>query len=522
MKKTPAPPTRVPLSPGLRRYLYFTAATTGAAIMVVEILGAKMLAPYVGTSHFVWTAQIAVTLVALAAGYEAGGRLVDRSPKLGRLYWAILFAAVYLAATALFVEPIAYACLDFNLALGSLLGSALLFFVPLALLAMVGPFLVRVLTVDVEAVGGNVGRLTAVSTLGSFAGTILIGYVLIPFLANSTTMAVTSGALLLVTAGYCFGWGRSETSVAAVGIAVASGFLLGGIGVASDRPMGGAGWHEIYRANSNFGRLQVISGRNDTRRFYLNDFLSQNIYDPSTKQSLSSFSYALHDLTAGYATRIEHVLCIGLGVGILPMQFAREGAQVDVVEINPAVVPLAERFFDLDPSRITLTIDDGRHFVNRSTKHYDVVILDAFLGDASPSHLMSREAFAGIARLLQPDGVLLINSFGELKPGRGFYTASLDRTLRAVFRNVRVHAAAWANVFFVASDRAELELRNKPDLDAIPESCRKDVTAVYAGLLHPDPNAGIVLTDDYNPVDYYDAANREEFRRQLAMDMRQP
>ena len=67
------------LSPGLRRYLYFTAAVTGAAIMIVEILGAKMLAPHVGTSHFVWTAQIAVTLVALATGYYLGGRLVDRS-----------------------------------------------------------------------------------------------------------------------------------------------------------------------------------------------------------------------------------------------------------------------------------------------------------------------------------------------------------------------------------------------------------------------------------------------------------
>ena len=65
-------PTTSTVSGGLRRYLYFTAATTGAAIMVIEILGAKMLSPYVGLSHFVWTAQIAVTLVALATGYYIG------------------------------------------------------------------------------------------------------------------------------------------------------------------------------------------------------------------------------------------------------------------------------------------------------------------------------------------------------------------------------------------------------------------------------------------------------------------
>ena len=73
VKNKPAAPAQAELAPGLRRYLYFTAAITGGAIMIVEILGAKMLSPYLGTSHFVWTAQIAVTLVALACGYYAGG-----------------------------------------------------------------------------------------------------------------------------------------------------------------------------------------------------------------------------------------------------------------------------------------------------------------------------------------------------------------------------------------------------------------------------------------------------------------
>src|ERR1044071_7933962 len=109
---------------GLRRYLYFTAAFTGAAIMIVEILGAKLLAPYVGTSHFVWTAQIAVTLVALATGYYFGGRCVDRSPRLRSLYLAIVAAAAYLCGAATQVERVAYACLGFKLALGSLLASA--------------------------------------------------------------------------------------------------------------------------------------------------------------------------------------------------------------------------------------------------------------------------------------------------------------------------------------------------------------------------------------------------------------
>src|SRR5947208_5077016 len=114
--QTPGQVSDSSLSQGLRGYLYFTAAVTGAAVMIVEILGAKMLSPYLGTSHFVWTAQIAVTLVALACGYYAGGRLVDKSLRLERLYAAILIAAAYLALTVPISEPVAYGFLQLDLA----------------------------------------------------------------------------------------------------------------------------------------------------------------------------------------------------------------------------------------------------------------------------------------------------------------------------------------------------------------------------------------------------------------------
>jgi len=249
VKPNQTAPAPAALSPKLRQYLYFTAAMTGGAIMIVEILGAKMLAPYVGTSHFVWTAQIAVTLMALAAGYYAGGKLVDRELRLGRIYWAILGAAVYLGLSVLMVKPVANFCLNFDLEIGSLLSSVFLFFAPLALLAMVGPFFVRMLTDSVLNMGANVGRLIAVSTLGSFVGTILIGYVLIPFFPNSITMYLTSCALMAVTAGYFLGWGRKSTPPAAVMGAVVVGVLLGGLGAAQDRPINNKPWIEACRAN---------------------------------------------------------------------------------------------------------------------------------------------------------------------------------------------------------------------------------------------------------------------------------
>ena len=487
--------------------------------MIVEILGAKMLSPYLGLSHFVWTAQIAVTLVALACGYYTGGRLADSSQKLAVLYWSILGAAVYLALTVLLCEPVAYWCLDFNsLAVGSLLASTVLFFLPLALLAMTSPFLVRFITSSLEGVGSNVGRLSSVSTLGSFGGTLLIGYFMIPYLPNSITMYATAAVLALV----CVGFFAVFAPKAAVPAALAALLVGSAAGYQTYQHWAPhyTGVEERFRGNSHFGQLQVLDRKDGSMRFYLNDYLVQNTFDPDTKQSMSHFTYMLSGLARANVTNINDVLCIGLGVGIVPMEFAHRGAQVDVVEINPAVVPVAARFFNLQTNLIHLTIDDGRHYLNRCRKKYDAVILDAFLGDSSPSHLMTREAFNSMRNVLRPGGALVINSFGNLQPGRDFFTASLDRTLKAVFRTVRMHTSGDGGMFFAATDRLEAGFVHPPDLEGVHPRALQETRTTYDNIVDVPADSGRVLTDNYNPAEFYDARNREDIRRRLAMGAR--
>ena len=510
---------KLEVRPPHAKYLYFTAAMTGAAIMIVEILGAKMLAPYFGTSHFVWTAQIAVTLVALAAGYYVGGRLVDVSPRPERMYFGILIAAVYLCFAVLVVRPASYWSLRFSLAAGSLMASAFLFFVPLALLAMVGPFFVRVLTDSVSGVGGNVGRLTAIGTLGSFAGTLLIGYWVIPTLPNSIAMYGTAIVLMLVSAGYFVLYSRKRIIQVVVTIMAAAAFGAYAV-TQADRPQF-ENVTELARKNSPFGLLQVLQDKHTTRRYYLNDYLTQNTYDAQEKQSVSMFTYMLHLLAKAYTPNLTNVLCIGLGVGIVPMQFAKEGLSVDVIEINPDVVPLAQKYFDLDPARLNISIGDGRYFVNQTRKQYDTIILDAFLGDSSPSHLMTREAFSEMRRALKPTGTLVINSFGDFGPGRDFMTASLYKTLAAVFTSVRIHAEGLhGNTLFVASANPDLKILQEPDFSRVHASSARQVAAAFATRREVTPTSGRVLTDNYNPVEFYDALNREELRRNLALGVR--
>ncbi len=504
------------ITPGLRRFLYVTAALTGAAILIVEILGAKMLSPYVGTSHFVWTAQITVTLISLALGYYLGGIMVDRSPKLDRLFFCILLAALYLAVSVLVVKQVAYAFLKHNLALGALMASATLFFVPLTLLAAVGPFLIRILALSFTAIGSQVGRLSAMSTLGSVLGTLLIGYVLIPFLANSVTMYLTSGILCLSSGMYFAIWGKRNIGGAAVVALIALG--IGFVGVRHDLQPHWTRAKELYRGNSNFGMLQVIQLNNTTRRYYLNDFLVQNTYDTQSRKSTSLFTYMLRYLTQAYTTNLQSALCIGMGVGIVPAEFARSGMKVDVVEINPAVVPVARDFFDFEPDKCQITFGDGRYVINRSQSKYDAVVLDAFLGDSSPSHLMTREAFENIRRILNPNGVLVINCFGDTAAGKDFFAASLAKTLGTVFTSVRAHTTGNGNLFFAASANPNLQLRAISTADAHPEVASQ-VSMCMGSVVKIDTSDGVILTDDFNPIDFYDAHNRELHRRLLAFSI---
>lgn len=483
--------------------------------MVIEILGAKMLTPYFGASHFVWTAQIAVTLASLAAGYYAGGRLVDRSPALHRIYACIFAAALYLGATISVLEPLSRRCLAFSLATGTLVAACALFFVPLAILAMVGPFFVRVLMLSPGSVGGAVGRLSAVGTVGSLAGTLLIGYVLLPLAPNSVTMYCTSLLLAAVSLVYFLVWSRDR----AVGAAILSVTTVatGAIGVRIDYVAKFSGAQVLRKQNSNFGNMHVLEMPGGVR-YYLNDFLVQNSYHPGSKESLSLFTHMLHNLSLAYSEKLEDVLCIGVGVGIVPMKLANAGVNVDVVEINPAIISLAKEFFDFQPSKLNVHLGDGRQFLNQRAQKYDTVVLDAFLGDSSPSHLLTAEAFASMRRCLKPKGVLVINCFGSFEPGKDFFLASLDRTLKSVFADVRIHHSGNGNVFFAAS-AAPLVVHHEPRFETLPAALRNDAQRAWENIGKTEPNHGRVLTDDFNPVEFFDAKNREEFRRILASSM---
>src|SRR5262245_40898375 len=161
----------------------------GFAVMVLEIIGARYLAKDFGGSFYVWISQIGVILVALALGYALGGALADHYQRAsllaiplcaaGLITWYIPNFTPPLIDVIIMRHPLGHEIPRLWQKLDPVLGSALLFFLPCMLLAILPPYMIRVATDRLEHVGKVSGLIYAASTVGSIAGVFASGYLLI-------------------------------------------------------------------------------------------------------------------------------------------------------------------------------------------------------------------------------------------------------------------------------------------------------------------------------------------------------
>ncbi|MGZ8919276.1 MAG: fused MFS/spermidine synthase, partial [Methylobacter sp.] len=149
-----------------RAGLYLTIFLTGASVMVIELLGTRMIAPFYGTSLYVWSSLISVTMIALALGYFVGGRWADRTKRTG-LSLIIALAALFTLLIPWATRFVLMATDPLGLRAGAFLSALVLFSPSLTMLGMVGPFAIKLSTSRLDGIGSSSGNIYAVSTIGS-------------------------------------------------------------------------------------------------------------------------------------------------------------------------------------------------------------------------------------------------------------------------------------------------------------------------------------------------------------------
>jgi len=477
----------------------------GAVVMILELVGSRILAPYLGTSLVVWTGLIGIVLASLSLGYWWGGRIADRSPSRKTLSVIALVAGMSIALTATLqavVLQALQAAVD-NIYVSVVLAATLLFGPPSVLLGMITPYAVRMKLEDLDRSGATVGRMYALSTIGSILGTFLAGFILLAAFGCLKILVFLAG--LMVGLSLLISLRPRTAARSALFILMVLGFW----GLDSyERFLASQGAVDVDTA---YNRILITEGMetHSGRRMRLMTtgpvwYQSAMYLDDSSALALEYTRF--FRLVEHFRPGFRDVLMIGGGGYSFPKHLLKTVSDVklDIVEIDPAFTELAKTHFGFaTDDRVSIFHQDARTFLNRSGKTYDAIILDAFNSHYSvPFQLATTEAMHRLRERLNEDGVLIMNLISALNGPRGQFFRALHSTIETAFPTVLIFPVSnpedgdrIQNIILVAlgSGRSPAPENGDPALQAhLDHHWRGDV-----------PRDTPVLTDDFAPVERY-------------------
>jgi spermidine synthase len=479
---------------------YWVVSVCGAVLMALEILSSRILAPHFGNSVYVWGSIISVFLAALSVGYLWGGHLADRHPSMASLGRLVALAASFQALLLWVSSPLASWLGGVTGAspAGTLLATAVLFGPASILLATVSPYAVRLAIHDLGSVGNTAGRLYALSTLGSLAGTLGCTFGLIPFLDLRQViglLAMLTAITALFALSDAFRAEMAASALAALLVVACLPAVVSRVRLQGD---------VIYERVTPYQTL-VVHERGSVR-ILESDRIRQAAVDFHTGEPAlpyvrwSALAFVLHP-------RIERALVLGLGGGTTAGYLQRRvpNLRVDSVDIDPAVPEVARRYLRFAPQPgDRIAVADARSFLRGSKERWDLIFCDTYIGLSVPFHLTTVQFLDEVKRHLTPDGVFVLN----LAAGLGDpFSEAMYNTVRDRFQSAylfRVQGAA--NVLILATEKpvllppqlaararaADARFRFDPRLSEI-------VTSRFRGefISRDIP----LLSDEYAPVD---------------------
>ncbi len=507
--------------------LEITVFTCGALVMIFEITGSRILSPFIGASTYIWTSLIGVILASLSLGYWLGGRLADKKPDV-KILASVIFAAGGLISLTVLVKDVllsAVAAAAVPIEIKAMVAALLLFAPASVCLGFVTPFAVRLKITTIEQTGRTVGRLYALSTIGSIVGTFTAGFFLIPFLGSVRTLYLIAGSLIFLSIMLV------PLAISKVNIAAIT-FLIFGVAASEGSAYLLRTTSGVYDIDTEYSRVQVFESKDPTtgrpiRALATDPYFVQSAMFLENNELVLEYGQYYH-LIRHFKPDFADTLIIGGAGYSFPMEYLRvyPNARIDVVEIDPQMTEIARKHFRMnDNPRMRIFHEDGRMYVNRAgSGQYDAVLMDAFGSLFSvPHHLTTVEAVTEFSRVLKDDGVIIFNLGGAISgEASKFFRAELA-TYRRVFPQVHVFKVnldypdeKLQNLIIVASkspetlvaiDKGPQPVTDNPAKIFTPELMGRPNIADLLGHRYTDnlPQNARVLTDDLAPVEYYNS-----------------
>lgn len=440
-----------------RFLIYAIVFIEGFCSLGAEVIALRRLVPHIGSSIVVTAPTIGFFLLALALGYASGAKVAGN--------YLNIVARNFLIAAALAGIGLAGLSVDWMFAhLQPVLVAYLVFIggvlCPLAwLLGQTVPILTNLM--KAERTGEASGLALYWSTLGSFLGSISLSLIVMQWLGVSVAVFACAfglliGTLLLAGKNFKF-WLFSGLTVA-----MAAGLNL---------------QHEVT-ADTAYAEYVIgavdLPGQNNPRAFWVNKSVASLIDDSEPPNYTRYIKHLRQILLDDLGFTGKDILV--LGAGGFTLSHHEPLNRYTYVDIDPAIKAIAEKHFLREPARGEFIADDARRFVATSERRFDAVVVDVYSSHTSiPSHLVTREFWAGTRRVLKPNGVLLANLIldGKLETP---YARNLLATIDSVFGRCAVDvlhkAKTQANVevsCFASSRPGEtgiyVDEKNRADVD---------------------------------------------------------
>jgi predicted membrane-bound spermidine synthase len=489
---------------------------SGMTSLAVELSASRLLAPYFGTSLFIWANLIGMELIYLTIGYYVGGRMADRSPNPVRLYTIVTIAGFLIGLVPALAPPIlglslrGFTNLDFGAFYGSLMGTILLFAVPITLLGMVTPFAIRLEITKLDRAGNTAGLIYALSTVGSIIGTFTPVFVFIPSFGTRITFEIFAVCLFL--GGISGLWmAGARQRVARVGGPL-SIILLISIIIANSPHIIKPAYQGnlITEAESLYNYIQVVKA-DQTYELILNEGQAvHSVYTPGQITTggiwdlflmgplFNNPPYNIHEL--------KSAAIVGLGGGTVAKIITNTYGPIpiDGVEIDPEIVRMGRTYFAMNEPNLNVIVDDGRYYLERTQKRYDFIAVDAYQQPYIPFQLTTKEFFQLAREHLTSQGTLCLNSGRTATDYR--LVDALATTIHAVFKQVYViDSLTNTNSMICATNDNTTQIGNLSiNMDALTQPDLHDIalqaTAVDAHL-RIGKTTGAPFTDDHAPVE---------------------
>lgn len=403
----------------------------GGSLMATELMSARMLAPYFGSSLFVWATVLAITLGGLTIGYFLGGSISqhDRRDKI------LLLTLLYCGILIMLMPFIAQWVLNFAHLLSFtdavITGGLVIILPPVIGMGMVSPLVVANLDNSAESSGKRAGLVYAISTTGGIVFTFLFGFFVIPRFGLILPCIATGFALGCIPAFLIFKNGWKKPGVFLLAVVFSLGYHSWQTRIRNEII------EVLYQKEGLLGQVLVADIpvlHHDSVQYERTLFVNRIIQTSYNTKNKKYNDHAYFNVTGDVLSMFpkeSDMLLLGLGGGVLAQDAVSRGMHVDAVELDERIIEVSRKFFGLG-DEVQVIQDDARHYINRTEKQYDLIIFDLFRGEETPAHVFTAESISKTRELLKPGGLVLINSNGYYRNDIGKGNRSLYKTIRAM------------------------------------------------------------------------------------------